>query len=305
MRCRSWCRLRCRDRRGSIDRHHHAALTVLYTFEGGLAAVIWTDVVQTFIYVGGTLVGLTVILHLVPGGWTSVEAIAGALHKFAGLQTAGVRFHLGSALAALEFWQTVHILGGCDWRHLFHDGQPWHRPTHRAAPAGGARTRTAVGAGAIVQRAESRSSFSLVLFLTVGIMLWAYYRVPSSTFGRPDRIYPTFIVTRMPHGISGLLIAAILAAAMSNLSAALNSPCRRVTIMDFSMRGFVPWLRREPSPICRMRLARPGHGGMGAGAVLWTGGDGAPSRWDAWWKLTCRSLRLPMERCWECSCWEC
>ena len=41
---------------------------------------------------------------------------------------------------------------------------------------------------------------------------WAYYRVPSAAFGRPDRIYPTFIVTRMPHGISGLLIAAILAA---------------------------------------------------------------------------------------------
>ena len=57
-------------------------LTLIYTFEGGLAAVIWTDVVQTFIYVGGTLVGLLTILHLVPGGWGSVEAIAGGLHKF-------------------------------------------------------------------------------------------------------------------------------------------------------------------------------------------------------------------------------
>src|ERR1019366_5216010 len=47
-----------------------------------LAAVIWTDVVQTFIYVGGTLVGLVTILHLVPGGWGSVSAIASALHKF-------------------------------------------------------------------------------------------------------------------------------------------------------------------------------------------------------------------------------
>src|SRR4030081_3756409 len=57
-------------------------LTVIYTFEGSLAAVIWTDVVQTFIYVGGTLVGLVTILHLVPGGWTSVQAIANGLHKF-------------------------------------------------------------------------------------------------------------------------------------------------------------------------------------------------------------------------------
>src|SRR5712672_1298591 len=57
-------------------------LTLIYTFEGGLAAVIWTDVVQTFIYVGGTLVGVFTILHLVPGGWSSVQSIAAGMHKF-------------------------------------------------------------------------------------------------------------------------------------------------------------------------------------------------------------------------------
>src|SRR5215471_13490170 len=51
-------------------------LTLIYTFEGGLAAVIWTDVVQTAIYVGGTLVGLVTILHLVPGGWATIHAAA-------------------------------------------------------------------------------------------------------------------------------------------------------------------------------------------------------------------------------------
>src|ERR1700741_1688160 len=52
------------------------ALTLIYTFEGGLAAVIWTDVVQTGIYVGGTLIGLVTILHLVPGGWSAIHAAA-------------------------------------------------------------------------------------------------------------------------------------------------------------------------------------------------------------------------------------
>src|SRR6516225_9058481 len=52
------------------------ALTLIYTFEGGLAAVIWTDVVQTVIYIGGTLVGVVTILHLVPGGWTTVQYLA-------------------------------------------------------------------------------------------------------------------------------------------------------------------------------------------------------------------------------------
>jgi Na+/proline symporter len=92
--------------------------------------------------------------------------------------------------------------------------------------------------------------FQFALFLLVGVMLFAYYRVPSATFGKADRIYPTFIVTHMPHGISGLLIAAILAAAMSNLSAALNS-LSSSSMMDFYLRG-----HREVSEKRKMRLAR-------------------------------------------------
>src|SRR6476469_10936012 len=58
------------------------ALTLIYTFEGGLAAVIWTDVVQTAIYVGGTIVGLATIVHLVPGGWGAIHAAAASAGKF-------------------------------------------------------------------------------------------------------------------------------------------------------------------------------------------------------------------------------
>src|SRR6266498_4656648 len=57
-------------------------LTLIYTFEGGLAAVIWTDVVQTVIYVGGTIVGLVTIIHLVPGGWIAIQNVAAAAGKF-------------------------------------------------------------------------------------------------------------------------------------------------------------------------------------------------------------------------------
>jgi len=57
-------------------------LTLLYTFEGGMAAVIWTDVVQTFIYIGGTLIGFFTILHLVPGGWSTIHAAAASAGKF-------------------------------------------------------------------------------------------------------------------------------------------------------------------------------------------------------------------------------
>ena len=84
------------------------------------------------------------------------------------------------------------------------------------------------------------------LFLIVGIMLWAYYQLPSATFGKADYIYPKFIVSRLAHGISGLLVAAILAAAMSNLSAALNS-LSSSSMMDF-------YLRRHPQTDDRRQL---------------------------------------------------
>jgi solute:Na+ symporter, SSS family len=92
--------------------------------------------------------------------------------------------------------------------------------------------------------------FQFALFLFVGVMLFAYYQVPSTAFRRADRIYPTFIVTHMPHGISGLLIAAILAAAMSNLSAALNSLSSSAMI-DFYFR-----LYPEADEKRRLRLSR-------------------------------------------------
>lgn len=231
-------------------------LTLIYTFEGGLAAVIWTDVVQTFIYVGGTLVGLVTILHLVPGGWGSVETIAGALHKF---QVFDLHF---SDLHGFDSAVPAH------WPYL-NFAKPY---TLWAGIIGGAFLTTASHGTdqLIVQRLlaarNQRQSvlallssgiavfFQFGLFLLVGVMLFAYYRVPSAAFGRADRIYPTFIVSRMPHGIAGLLIAAILAAAMSNLSAALNSLASS-SIVDFYLR-FRAGFRPEISEAGRLRLAR-------------------------------------------------
>jgi solute:Na+ symporter, SSS family len=79
--------------------------------------------------------------------------------------------------------------------------------------------------------------FQFSLFLLIGAMLFVFYRLspPAPAFTRTDTIFPTYIVSRLPHGLSGLLISAILAAAMSNLSAALNS-LSSTTIVDFFAR---------------------------------------------------------------------
>lgn len=230
-------------------------LTLIYTFEGGLAAVIWTDVVQTFIYIGGTVVGLVTILHLIPGGWGSAHAIAASLHKF---QVFDLSFfnHVVSSRAAVD--------GSTHWPYL-NLAKPY---TLWAGIIGGAFLTTAshgtdqlIVQRLLAARNERQSVLALLssgvailfqfgLFLFVGVMLFAYYRVPSAMFGRADRIYPTFIVSRMPHGIAGLLIAAILAAAMSNLSAALNS-LSSSSMMDFYFR-----FRAEANEAKRLRLAR-------------------------------------------------
>jgi len=192
-------------------------LTLIYTFEGGLAAVIWTDVVQTAIYVGGTLVGLVTILHLVPGGWSAIHSAATAAGKFQMLD------FTPSPWIPYTFW--AGIIGGTFFTTASH-GTDQLIVQRLLAARGQKQSVTALLSSGVA------ILFQFALFLTVGVMLWAFYRVPSTTFGRPDRIYPTFIVTHMPHGISGLLIAAILAAAMSNLSAALNS-LSSSAIMDF------------------------------------------------------------------------
>jgi solute:Na+ symporter, SSS family len=211
------------------------ALTLIYTFEGGLAAVIWTDVVQTAIYVGGTLVGLVTILHLVPGGWTAIHSAAASAGKFQ-------LFDFSTRLwTPYTFW--AGLIGGTFFTVASH-GTDQLIVQRLLAARGQKQSATALISSGIAVL------FQFALFLTVGIMLWAYYRVPSASFGRPDRIYPTFIVTRMPHGISGLLIAAILAAAMSNLSAALNS-LSSTSIMDFYVR-----LRPQADEKTKMRLSR-------------------------------------------------
>jgi SSS family transporter len=211
------------------------ALTLIYTFEGGLAAVIWTDVVQTFIYIGGTLVGLFTIVHLVPGGWPAIHSLA--------TQSGKLRVFDFSP----DFWKPytfwAGLIGGAFLTTASHGTDQLIVQRLLAARSEKQSVTALLSSGIAIL-------FQFGLFLIVGVMLFAYYRTPSADFGRADRIYPQFIVSRMPHGISGLLIAAILAAAMSNLSAALNS-LSSSSIIDFYLRS-----RPQTGDLQRLRLSR-------------------------------------------------
>jgi SSS family transporter len=198
-----------------------SALTLLYTFEGGMAAVVWTDVVQMGIYVGGTVVALLTLGSHVHGGWPVIHSVAAAAGKF----------HIFNFALNLTttytFW--AGVLGGTFLTMASH-GTDQLMVQRLLAARNLRESRAALLSSGVV------IFLQFWLFLLIGAGLYVFYQQhPGAAFRTNDYIFPTFIVREMPIGIAGLLVAAILAAAMSNLSAALNS-LSSTTVVDFYMR---------------------------------------------------------------------
>lgn len=208
-------------------------LTLVYTFEGGMAAVIWTDVVQMFIYIGGTMIGFATLLHLVPGGWNTVHAAAASAGK---LNIFDFAFDLTTTYT---FW--AGTIGGTFLTMASH-GTDQLMVQRLLAAKNERESKVALLSSGIAILMQ------FTLFLLVGAALWVFYA--GRHFDSADRIFPTFMVEQMPSGIAGLMIAAVLAAAMSNISAALNS-LSSTTVVDFYMRR-----RPEADDRRRMLLSR-------------------------------------------------
>ena len=234
-------------------------LTLIYTYEGGMTAVIWTDVVQMILYVAGAGLSLYALLHQIDGGWGHVLEISQPLNKFQILD-----FRVGPLpeffTRTYSFWGGV--IGGCFLTTASHGTE--QLIVQRLLSAGSEReSRAALLSSWVV------ICFQFTLFLIVGVCLFTLYQDRGLT--RPavtDSIYPRFIWEQLPPGISGLVIAAILAAAMSNLSAALNA-LSSTTVMDLwrpfshdrTVTSEAIWLRRA-------RLATLVWGGILLGVAL-------------------------------------
>jgi SSS family transporter len=212
-----------------------SALTLLYTFEGGMAAVIWTDVVQMLIYIGGTFVAIYTLGAHVPGGWLQIHHVAAAAGKFR-------LFHFAFNLTqSYTFW--AGVLGGTFLTMASH-GTDQLMVQRMLAARNLRESRLALlSSGGVI-------FLQFTLFLLIGVGLYVFYGLHPEVFPSADRIFPTFIVREMPVGAAGLLVAAILAAAMSNLSAALNS-LSSTTVVDFYMH----W-RPEADDRERMMISR-------------------------------------------------
>jgi solute:Na+ symporter, SSS family len=180
---------------------------------------------------------LFTLTHLVPGGWPAIHAAAASAGK---LQIFDFSF---SFYQKYTFW--AGLIGGMFLTTASHGTD--QLMVQRLLVA---RTQRESRLALLTSGAVVLAQFTL--FLLVGAGLWYFYRLfpPASAFTSSDRVFPAFIVNHVPSGMAGLLIAAILAAAMSNLSAALNS-LSSTTMIDFYLR-----LRPQTSDLLRLRLSR-------------------------------------------------
>jgi solute:Na+ symporter, SSS family len=217
-------------------------LTLFYTFEGGMTAVIWTDVVQMSLYVVGAVLSFFVILGKIPGGWEHVMAVAVPAGKFH-IFNFQFGLNMGYFSQTYTFW--AGLAGGCFLTTASH-GTDQLMVQRLLSARDERQSRAALLASWVVIFVQ------FTLFLLIGILLFVYYRdqglaAPTKT----DRIYAEFIWKNLPVGVAGLIIAAILAAAMANISAALNS-LASTTVVDFIR----PLLRRQRDDATLLRWAR-------------------------------------------------
>lgn len=189
-------------------------VTIAYTYIGGIKAVIWMDVVQMGIYVGGALLAVALLLLSV-GGAQVADVLA---------SDKGTILSWGSGMTFSE-WLTqpytfvTAVVGGAIFSLASHGSDQLIVQRLLSCRTEGDAKKAVIVSALVVM-------FQFALFLFVGLLLWIYYdHAPLAELGlsRGDEVFPKFIVEGMPPGISGLLIAGILAAAMSTLSASLNS----------------------------------------------------------------------------------
>lgn len=214
---------------------------IVYTVRGGAAAVIWTDVVQMFVYVAGAAVVLMALLQRIPGGWSEVVAVGTAAGKFTVLSLST------DPKALYTIW--AGVVGGIALTLATHGTDQFL--VQRLLSARSAREAST---GLVLSGIIVFAQFGL--FLVIGIALFAYYQhVPVPPLGRSDEILPAFIVHTLTGGVAGFIVAAIVAAA---LSPSLNSMAA-VTVSDF----YVPFVRPHATEAEMMRLARQSTIGWG------------------------------------------
>lgn len=204
---------------------------ILYTEEGGVVATIWTDAIQMFVYLFGAIICFVAVARALPDGVSGAMTKAAAVGKLA--------FFNGSFDIHDPFTIWAGVIGGMFLTIATHGTD--HYLVQRFLVA---KSQKDAQTGLILSGFLVFAQF--VLFLSLGILLWAFY--DGRKFARADEILPTFVATELPGVFTGLILAAIVAAA---LSPSLNSMAS-ATLRDF----YVPYVDPNVSEEKQLKLAK-------------------------------------------------
>jgi SSS family transporter len=208
---------------------------IIYTVRGGVSAVIWTDVVQMFVYIAGAALVASSLLQRIPGGWPAVVDAGRAAGRF-------VVFDLSFDLSRpYTLW--AGLLGGVALTLATHGTDQFLVQRLLAARSAKEAARGLILSGFIVFA-------QFIVFLCIGVMLFAYYQQTPlpQPLARTDEILPVYVVNSLTHGLAGFIVAAIVAAA---LSPSLNAMAA-TTVNDFYLR----YVRPGADQPTQMRVSR-------------------------------------------------
>ncbi|MCW5550788.1 MAG: sodium:solute symporter [Verrucomicrobiae bacterium] len=204
------------------------AVTIAYTYLGGMAAVIWTDAIQLVVYLVGAVAAAFILLGQIPGGWSEVVAVG---HEFQKFTLFDFTFDIARSYT---FW--AGVIGGAFLTTATHGTDQLMVQRYLSARSAKQATAALLTSGVVILA-------QFALFLLIGVMLFVFYQqtgpLPPEVAARADRVFPHFIVTQLPNGLIGLVVAAIFAAAMSTLSGSLNS-LSATAVTDFYRPLFAP-----------------------------------------------------------------
>lgn len=188
-----------------------STVTIVYTYLGGMKAVIWTDLVQFVIKIAGAALAGGFVLALLPGGWGGFAAAGAAAGKFKVID-------LGfDPTSDANLW--AGVIGGAFFSMASHGADQLMVQRYLCARSL-AQARLALVLSGVVIIAQ----FTLFLGVGAGMdLLHRAGRFPLPDGVRPDEVFGLFIISELPTGVVGVLVAAVLAAAMSTLSSSLNS----------------------------------------------------------------------------------
>lgn len=244
----------------------------LYTFVGGILAVIWTDAMQTVVLIAGAVLCAALMVFNLPEGPGQLFTIAAEHDKFS-------LGSFGASLAEPTFW-VVLVYGVVINLQNFGIDQTYVQRYLTASSDAEARKSVWIGGLLYVPLSA--------VFFFIGTALFAYYAANPGNLpemyrepARSDSVFPYFIVTVLPSGVSGLLIAAVFAAAMSTVSSSLNSSAT-IILNDYYRRYFRPDATDRQS-MRNLRTTTVIWGALGTLAAL--GMTEARSALDTWWTL--------------------